>query len=151
MSLVSEEIAHQVKEEKCIADDIPARETARLLREAKSPFQAKPLNILRRPLELAGDDIQASTYTDGNRYIHWPNMVLNKKLLKGSAERYEKNGSSALLYFAEDVAKNFGIRLKSLWRAANASHSQSGKPFRQNCSRALSRARIASQEKHLQG
>jgi hypothetical protein len=38
MSLVSEEIAHQVKEEKCIADDIAARETARLLREAKSPL-----------------------------------------------------------------------------------------------------------------
>src|SRR5258708_1643591 len=87
MRLVSEEIAHEVKEEKCVADDIPARQAPWLLGEAKSQFQAEPLNVARRPLELARDNIQAAAYTDCNRDIHWPNMILNKELLKRSPKR----------------------------------------------------------------
>lgn len=151
MRLVSEEIAHEVKEEKRVADDIPARQAPRLLREAKCPFQAEPLNVARRPFELAGDNIQAPAYTDRNWNIHWPNVILNKKLLKRSAKRDEEDGRLILLYFREDLAEDFGIRLKALWWAADSSHPQPGKPFCQNRSRPFGRTRISSQEKHLQG
>src|SRR5882757_32426 len=143
MRLVSEEIAHEVKEKKRVADDISARQAPRFLREAKSPFQAEPLNVARRPLELAGDNIQAPAYTDCNRNIHWPNMILNKKLLKWSTQRNEKDGSLTLLYFREDIAEHFGIRLKALWRAADSSYPQPGKTLRQNRSRPFGGARIS--------
>src|SRR5882757_792511 len=109
MSLVSEEIAHQVKEEKRIADDVAACQAARLLRKAESPLQTKPLNILRRALELTGNDFQTATDTDRNRNVHRPYMVLNEKLLKGSAQRNEKNGSLALLDLGENLVEHFRI------------------------------------------